>query len=192
VTNSDLNTFSDWHRNELRRLLPSDDPDLVERWIEHAEIQCQIVCGFGEVPMPSEHLKFTKVQLGRLEKGTRGLLAMWGQGNRIQYQRTLADTDEPRASELINRNDDIMNRSFQIWRELVRLKQDIESTIPSTGEPGRPKADKTGLVRELSQAFEFAGFGKPSGDKFADIVRICLDAVGLPNEDPARSLKALK
>lgn len=185
------NKLSDWHVSELRRLLPKDNPDLVNRWIQHADIQCDTTAHLQHVPMPSENRKYVETQLRRIDKGIEGLRGLWAENHRFVYQRSIDDTKAPRSDELITLDNDVLNRSLELYLELYRFRRDLEAQVPQTNSTrGRRQADSIGLVRELADTYEQAGFGKRTSETFADVVRVCLNAAGLPSTDPTRSIKA--
>lgn len=121
-----------------------------------------------------------------------------------QFQRFKKKVDEfesmlPELQKFVANNlhggGDIHKTATRALTEVIRLNSLLESKgrfyKPSNG---RPPAITDHVAESVANVFERFGLplSKAAGGFFADVVSICLGAMDLPNEAPARAIRKIK
>lgn len=129
-----------------------------------------------------------------LKATVRDLKDMCHKSFNLIPQTHMNDTIEPGIKEW-QKNIECSDTAYKAYGPLAKLLNIVQSAkkVLNAEKPsqGRPQADSQGLVTEMAKIY-MQYIGKPTGyenSSFVEVVKIALNVLKLPAEDPSRSVK---
>ena len=193
---------------EIDRLaiaLEGYDAKRVKDLIRHLEFSCQDlkhITTYGG-PKRGEAYRDRVSALNTLTKTVRLLknmqYAKGGGAFVADWTRSLLQLHQNRAAVSSREYpEDVHSKIFPLLSKTITALEEIINTIEERaeseerGERGRPDADALGIAQTIAQLLQKHLDIMPTaypGGVFANIVRICLEAVNLPYTDPSRAIR---
>ena len=185
--------FTDDTRRYLKTELGQYDVDKVEKFISDLEKDCIVMNQIVKNPKPKKKKKQTKDIL----KSCKGTLEYL---ERIRKFKIPIDTLEKIPTKDIDEHLELSDFLFNSWflavdaiKPLKKFTELLEKILADSKKPkGRPPADYHNFVGSVAVLFN-DHIAKPTKSQkkgsFFNVVSITLEALGLPSDNPSRSIK---
>lgn len=190
--------FTTEEKIAFHKALNKYEQPLVTKFINWLEFHCQDMTRFLDRPTGSNHVSDLNQAIRTLQHSAEYLSNMrmgkiyfspgykdLNELNHLRYSPP-EDKDNSPLLDLINKS----NTAFQAVMDLIEfLKKEKEALKQNKG---RSKADSSKFVYRIAEEYSRI-FEKPSfyeDGPFFSVVRIALEAVGLPSVDPSRTVRS--
>lgn len=194
--------FSDKERTNLHRILAKHPADRADEFISRTERACYHYWVFLQQRKNIEIRQDIADSLPTLRKALKQLKML--QGNKkpfVELIKSIPGIDE-RERGTLGYSKHIANMSVhnvaslasESARFLEALIQSLEDLQPEKAGRGRPSIEG-GFAQAINDTYTDCFQENPSlwrEGSLAEILKICLDGMGLPAEDPERRLKSIR